>query len=131
LLALSRLRRRWIYNLSSQPFWLDEALSDAVANSNGMNFIKLAFEREASTAFYYLMLHEWLRLVSPSDFNIRLLSSIFAVGAVVALYVLPETGEAKWKFRFVYLSSDDSVISGLPALNKVRSSRLATDEPDF
>ena len=77
-----------LHNLGSQPFWLDEAFSAAVANSHGMSFFKLAFEREASMAFYYLTLHEWLRLVSPSDFNIRLLSSIFAVGAVVALYVL-------------------------------------------
>ena len=78
----------YLHNLGSQPFWLDEAVSDAVANSHGMSFVKLALGKEGYMAFYYVMLHGWLMLVSPSDFNIRLLSTIFAVGAVAALYVL-------------------------------------------
>lgn len=77
-----------LHNLGAQPFWLDEATSDAVANSHGMTFVTQAFEREVSMAFYYLTLHGWLMLVPPSDFNIRLPSAIFGVGAVVALYVL-------------------------------------------
>ena len=77
-----------LHNLGSQPFWLDEAISDTVANSHGMTFVKLALGREGSMALYYVMLHGWLMLVSPSDFNFRLLSTIFAVGAVAALYVL-------------------------------------------
>ena len=77
-----------LHNLGSQSFWLDEAISDAVANSHGMSFVKAAFGREGPMAFYYVVLHGWLMLVSPSDFNIRLLSTIFAVGAVAALYAL-------------------------------------------
>lgn len=77
-----------LHNLSSQPFWLDEALSNAVASSHGMSFVKLAFETEVSMAFYYLTLHGWLMLVPPSDFDIRLLSTIFAVAAVPAFFLL-------------------------------------------
>jgi uncharacterized membrane protein len=77
-----------LHNLGSQPFWLDEVVSEMIASSHGMRFVKLAFAREANMAFYYLMLHGWLTLLPPSDFNIRLLSTIFAVGAVAALYVL-------------------------------------------
>ena len=77
-----------LHNLGSQPFWFDEALSDAVASSHGISFVKLAFGREASMACYHLALHAWLMLVSPSDLNIRLLSTIFAVAAVPALYLL-------------------------------------------
>lgn len=77
-----------LHNLASQPFWFDEALSDAVARSHGLSFVKLAFGREASMLCYHLALHAWLMLVSPSDLNIRLLSTIFAVAAVPALYLL-------------------------------------------
>jgi mannosyltransferase len=77
-----------LHNLGSQPFWLDEAISVAVANSHGMSFFKLALGREVAMAFYNVILHGWLMLFSPSDFNIRLLSTIFAVGAVAALYAL-------------------------------------------
>jgi uncharacterized membrane protein len=77
-----------LHNLGSKPFWLDEAFSDAFASSHGMSFVKLALGREGSMAFYYVVLHGWLMTVSPSDFNIRLLSTIFAVGAVATLYVL-------------------------------------------
>jgi 4-amino-4-deoxy-L-arabinose transferase-like glycosyltransferase len=77
-----------LHNLGSQSFWLDEAISDAIANSHGMAFVKLAFERESNTAFYYLTLHGWLKLVHSSDFNIRLLSTVFAVATVPALYLL-------------------------------------------
>lgn len=80
-----------LHNLGSQPFWYDEALSDAVARSYGIDFVKLAFEREASMAFYHLTLHAWLMLLPPSDFDIRLLSTICAVAAVPALYLLATT----------------------------------------
>jgi hypothetical protein len=39
-------------------------------------------------AFYHLTLHAWLLLVRPGDFDIRLLSTVFAVAAVPALYLL-------------------------------------------
>jgi len=77
-----------LHNLGSQPFWFDEALSDAVASSHGISFVKIAFGREAGMACYHLALHAWLMLVSPSDSNIRLLSTIFAVAAVPAFYLL-------------------------------------------
>jgi mannosyltransferase len=77
-----------LHNLGSQAFWLDEAISDAIANSHGMAFVELAFERESSMALYYLALHGWLKLLNSSDFNIRLLSTVFAVATVPAFYLL-------------------------------------------
>jgi len=89
-----------LYKLGSQPFWFDEALSGAIASSHGAAFIDLAFVREASMALYYLTLHIWLTLVPPTDFSIRLLSTIFAIAAIPSLYLVaaelftPATGLA-------------------------------------
>lgn len=77
-----------LHNLDSQPFWLDEAISESVGLSSGSAFVKLAFARETNMAFYYLLLHWWLALVHPSDFTIRLLSVICAVAALPVLYVV-------------------------------------------
>jgi hypothetical protein len=76
----------YLHNLGSQPFWLDEALSEAIARSHGRAFLQLAFEREANMALYYLILHAWLAVVHPSDFSIRFLSTIFAVLALPVFY---------------------------------------------
>ncbi|MBV8137950.1 MAG: glycosyltransferase family 39 protein [Deltaproteobacteria bacterium] len=76
-----------LHNLGSQPFWTDEVVTYDVATSHGLGFVKLA-TRNASMAFYHLVLHGWVMLVPPTDFNIRLLATVFAVAAVVAVYVL-------------------------------------------
>jgi 4-amino-4-deoxy-L-arabinose transferase-like glycosyltransferase len=78
----------YLHNLGSQPFWLDEALSEAIARSHGGAFLQLAFEREANMALYYVILHVWLALVHPSDFSIRVVSTIFAILALPVFYRL-------------------------------------------
>jgi mannosyltransferase len=73
--------------LGSKSIWLDEAFSVTVARMNWADFWHNVFQYEANQVFYYLLLHFWINL-GLSEFVLRSLSIIFALGAVVMIYVL-------------------------------------------
>jgi len=76
-----------LHLLGLKSFWLDEGVSASVAQLPWSDFFKLLWRREANMGLYYLLLRGWIHL-GESEFTLRLLSVIFAVAAVVAVYVL-------------------------------------------
>jgi mannosyltransferase len=77
----------FLYRLGFQDLWLDEALSVAIASSRGQTFIDLAFRRQPTAFLYYILLHFWLFL-GDTRFVARLLSAVFALGALPVVFFL-------------------------------------------
>jgi len=74
-------------NIGEKSFWLDEALSYTVAHADWPEFWQAVFAYEANQVFYFLFLKFWL-IFGDSEFWLRSLSALFALGAVVITYVL-------------------------------------------
>ena len=76
-----------LHLLAAKSFWLDEGVSVAAGQLPWSDFFKLLWRREANMGLYYLLLRGWIHL-GDSEFGLRLLSVVFALGAVVAVYAL-------------------------------------------
>jgi mannosyltransferase len=77
-----------LYHLGSQYLWFDEALSVTIASSQGGQLIDLAFLREPTASFYYLLLHLWLSVCGDSRVSVRLISVVFAIAALLVVFRL-------------------------------------------
>jgi len=76
-----------LHLLAAKSFWLDEGVGAAAAQLPWSDFFKLLWRREANMGLYYLLLRGWIHL-DDSEFALRMLSVVFAVGAVFAVFAL-------------------------------------------
>lgn len=76
-----------LFRLGVKSFWLDEATSVVMAQVNAQTLVFALIHRQGNMALYYLLLRGW-SLLGGSEFLIRLLSVIFGVAAVPAIYFL-------------------------------------------
>jgi mannosyltransferase len=75
------------HSLAAKSFWFDEGVSVAIARLDWYNFARILWRREANMSLYYLLLHYWLHF-GGSEFFVRALSILFAIGSVPAIYLL-------------------------------------------
>lgn len=68
-----------IYQLGSRDFWFDEAGSIFIAQD------VLSYQ---NPPFYYLFLHNWIKLFGYSEFSLRLPSLFFFVFSVFLIFIL-------------------------------------------
>jgi mannosyltransferase len=73
--------------LGRKSLWLDEAFSVLVAQREWGAFWRLLYTEEANMGLYYVLLRLWVSL-GTSEFAVRALSVIFAVGTVPLVYAL-------------------------------------------
>src|SRR6201994_3590590 len=62
-------------------YWIDEGISVGIA-SHGLGQIPAAVPQAGSPPLYYVLLHEWIRLVGTGEAATRSLSLLFAIAAV-------------------------------------------------
>ena len=89
LLFLVILAGAWFrfHGLATKSFWLDEGFSVGVARLGWVDFLRLLWHREANMALYYLLLRFWTKL-GISEFFVRSLSVVFALGTIPVIYAL-------------------------------------------
>jgi mannosyltransferase len=77
-----------LFRLGARSLWFDETVSVAFAHLPWTTLATVLWHGEANMALYYGLLHLWVGVFGDSEFGIRMLSALMAVGAVAALYVL-------------------------------------------
>ena len=85
VILLLGLVLRLLY-LGEKSLWLDEISSVTFARLDWHNFWNLMLARESNMVFYYLLLRGWIHL-GESELVLRLLSVIFGVATIGAIYV--------------------------------------------
>ena len=73
--------------LGEKSIWLDEALSIYVARLDFSGMLQMMSEMERGQTLYTILLHYWSSL-GTSEFIIRSLSVVFALGTVPLVYLL-------------------------------------------
>jgi mannosyltransferase len=74
-------------HLGARSFWLDEAVSLAIARLDWRNLLLVLGGREVNMSLYYVLLHLWIGL-GQSEFTLRALSAIFGTLTILAVYFL-------------------------------------------
>lgn len=76
-------------NLGRDSLWLDEAISYLAAR---LPVTQIANNTVQSShpPFYYLLLHLWLNIVPDSDTAVKLLSTLFGILLIPAVYFLSQ-----------------------------------------
>jgi len=76
-----------IYRLGSESIWLDEAFSIKIAHGSPSEIIEET-GKDVHPPLYYFALHYWMKLFGETEFASRLLSALFGVLAILAIYKL-------------------------------------------
>jgi mannosyltransferase len=76
-----------VYKLGSESVWLDEAFSIKIAHGSPSRIIEETSE-DVHPPLYYFALHYWMGLFGDSEFSSRLLSALFGVLSILAIYKL-------------------------------------------
>jgi 4-amino-4-deoxy-L-arabinose transferase-like glycosyltransferase len=78
-----------MHGIGSKSLWLDEAVSARIAQMDIVQGVRATYTlpEPGSMALYYIVLHFW-SFLSSSETWLRLLSTVFAVAAVPAVWVL-------------------------------------------
>ena len=74
--------------LDAKSLWLDEAFSISFANLSWSDFWKIIFEEDANMSLYFVLLKIWVGMFGDSEFVVRSLSAIFAIGGVIMTYAI-------------------------------------------
>ena len=82
-----------LYRLGNPGIWFDEAFSVGLAQQSFPLLWHIIFGLEPNMELYYLFLHTWLGVTAlfglhPTEFVVRLPSTIFAASSTVALFLL-------------------------------------------
>jgi uncharacterized membrane protein len=85
IIALGAVLR--VYKLGSESIWLDEAFTIQTAHGSLPSIIEET-SKDVHPPLYYFALHYWVQLFGDSEFSTRLLSAIFGVLALLAIYKL-------------------------------------------
>lgn len=73
--------------LERRSLWIDEALNVGWTELRWRDYVKVAFENEASQALYLVLLKPWLAVVTNDEWSVRAPSVLFAAAA--AALVVP------------------------------------------
>ncbi|WP_420631473.1 glycosyltransferase family 39 protein [Candidatus Leptofilum sp.] len=78
-----------LLNLDRDSLWLDEAISYLAA---GLPVAQIANNTVQSShpPLYYFLLHFWLKLIPNSDTAVKLLSTLFGILLIPAIYILSQ-----------------------------------------
>ncbi len=76
-----------LVEIGSKPLWFDEAFSVNTAVKPWRSILGLFGTTEFNMTLYYALLHAWSK-IGTDEATVRLLSTIFAVGAVGMTYLL-------------------------------------------
>lgn len=101
--VLARIRRFWVWwalgvetvlstvlcswSIGSKSVWFDEGASLRYAGGSLSQLWHAEWAHEANMFLYYLTLHFWMHL-GNTEIELRVLSLIFAVGTVIATFLL-------------------------------------------
>lgn len=85
ILLLAAALRVW--GITSESYWLDEAISIRQAQVNYATSIEM-LKHDVNFPFYIILLHSWIKLFDTSEFSSRFLSVIFGVLSVGMIYLL-------------------------------------------
>jgi mannosyltransferase len=77
-----------VVELERRSLWLDEALDVGWAKLAWGDYLRLAFQNEASQALYLLLLKPWLAVMPDDEWSARAPSVAFAVAAAALLVPL-------------------------------------------
>jgi mannosyltransferase len=81
-----------IYHIDANSFWNDELLTIQYVNHTIPGMFAVLWPKEMNMTLYYLFANFWLHLfVYPSESNLRMLSVIFSVLGIPAVYFLGKT----------------------------------------
>ena len=78
-----------LINLGRDSLWLDEAISYLAAKLPVSQIFNNTVQ-SSHPPFYYLLLHFWLQIVPDSDTAVKLLSAIFGILLIPAIYLLSQ-----------------------------------------
>jgi len=73
--------------LGEKSIWLDEALSISIARLDFASMWQMMSTMQIDQSLYHILLHFWASL-GTSEFIIRSLSAVFALGTVPLVYLL-------------------------------------------
>ncbi len=76
-----------VHHLGSESLWLDEAFSVQLAQSP-LSTIVSETSKDVHPPLYYMALRYWVRLAGSSEAGARMLSVVFSLAAIVAVYRL-------------------------------------------
>lgn len=74
-----------IYKLGAESLWLDEAFSIKISHNSLAGIIEET-ANDVHPPLYYFALHYWMLLFGDSEFSARLLSALFGILAILAIY---------------------------------------------
>ena len=77
-----------LYHLGFKSYWLDEAFSIELARAPWWLFSKAVRSSEANMVLYYSLLRPWVRIGGVDESWVRLLSCVFGIATVPALYAV-------------------------------------------
>lgn len=77
-----------LFRLGSHDLWYDEAISYWFCSNSIRDFWGIAEFGSAQPPFYYILLKSWMGIFPHTEFWMRLLSVIFSVISIFALYRL-------------------------------------------
>jgi mannosyltransferase len=77
-----------VIELERRSLWIDEALDVGWTELAWSDYLRLAFENEASQALYLLLLKPWLAVMPNDEWSARAPSVVFAVAAAALLVPL-------------------------------------------
>ncbi|MDT5061284.1 MAG: mannosyltransferase [Acidobacteriota bacterium] len=85
ILALGAVLR--VYRLGAESIWLDEAFT--IQTSYGsLTQIVVDTSKDVHPPLYYFAIHYWMQFFGDTEFSTRLLSALFGVLAILAIYKL-------------------------------------------
>jgi mannosyltransferase len=90
-----------LFQLGAKSLWLDEGTSVFVARMDWHSLWDYAIHHEPNLGAYYLLLHVWL-VIGDSEWVLRSLSVVAAIGTVPLVYVI---GESLFGRRVAVLAS--------------------------
>jgi len=76
-----------LFRLGAKSFWLDEATSVILTQVDNHTFVQALILRQGNMTFYYLLLRAW-SVLGQTETTMRLLSVVFGVAAIPAIYLL-------------------------------------------
>lgn len=74
-----------LYGISKESYWLDETMSVRQTQIPYADTIRL-LHNDIHTPLYFTLLWGWIRLFGSGEYATRLLSTLFGIGAVIALF---------------------------------------------
>jgi len=74
-----------LLHLGQKSYWWDEIATIRFARMNPGDFLQSLWRFEANMSFYYLLVRGWIRF-GDSETWLRLLSAIFAIATIPAIY---------------------------------------------